>query len=148
MPVPPGTTMQASGWGLTGATADTSNLRDRMGWLQRSVSWLRVGNLQAMPPAACEANANFRKLAAGTFRMRPGQLCAGSDEGRDTCKGDSGGPLVWNRGSVPYLVGLVSFGPGCGQSGTPGVYTDVRHYAGWIARAKRASTPGRIRKVR
>ncbi|MET7641903.1 serine protease [Streptomyces sp. NPDC005438] len=56
-------------------------------------------------------------------------LCAGTDNGgRDACQGDSGGPLVV-RGS---LVGLVSWGTGCGDAERPGVYTRVSAYADLI----------------
>ena len=43
-------------------------------------------------------------------------------------KGDSGGPLVYDRageGAVFELVGVTSWGDGCGRRGKPGVYADV-----------------------
>jgi secreted trypsin-like serine protease len=52
-------------------------------------------------------------------------VCAGyADGGVDACQGDSGGPLVVGD----TLIGLVSFGDGCGKAGKPGVYTRVSAY--------------------
>lgn len=50
-------------------------------------------------------------------------LCAGYlGYGRkDSCQGDSGGPMV----VADQLVGVVSWGFGCGDGQYPGVYTDV-----------------------
>ncbi|XP_071539888.1 trypsin-1-like [Panulirus ornatus] len=54
--------------------------------------------------------------------------------GHDSCTGDSGGPLSWAKDSHYYLVGLVSWGRGCGDEGSPGVYTKVTKYLSWIER--------------
>jgi len=66
-----------------------------------------------------------------------GQVCAGGERGRDSCRGDSGGPLMTvnsdNGETNWYAVGVVSFGPSpCGMEGWPGVYTRVAEYADWI----------------
>lgn len=61
------------------------------------------------------------------------QLCAGIVEGgKDSCQGDSGGPLIKEVGNKSYLVGIVSYGRGCGRRRSPGVYTKVSHYVHWI----------------
>ncbi|CAG9087960.1 unnamed protein product [Plutella xylostella] len=67
------------------------------------------------------------------YELNPGFLCAGGEEGKDACKGDGGGPLVCERGGTWQLVGVVSWGIGCGQPGVPGVYVKVAHYLDWIA---------------
>lgn len=62
------------------------------------------------------------------------QLCAGSRyEKKDTCQGDSGGPLQIKIDNCMHkIVGVTSFGKGCGNIGVPGVYTRVSHYIDWI----------------
>lgn len=66
-------------------------------------------------------------------RVTEDHICAGYQTGgRDSCQGDSGGPLVRVLESRYELVGIVSFGYGCGQPGAPGVYTRVASYIDWI----------------
>ncbi|XP_036344727.1 serine protease snake-like isoform X1 [Rhagoletis pomonella] len=66
------------------------------------------------------------------------QICANDEiKLRDTCQGDSGGPIIMYRNlgkgyyEAPYIVGITSFGIGCG-TGTPGIYTRVASYIDWI----------------
>ncbi|XP_028818177.1 transmembrane protease serine 13a isoform X1 [Denticeps clupeoides] len=67
-------------------------------------------------------------------RVTKNMICAGDIEGRrDTCQGDSGGPLVCTRGYWQwYLVGVTSWGAGCGRRGRPGVYSSVPSILPWI----------------
>uniref|UniRef100_A0A182YKA0 Uncharacterized protein n=1 Tax=Anopheles stephensi TaxID=30069 RepID=A0A182YKA0_ANOST len=48
----------------------------------------------------------------------------------DACKGDSGGGYVCRAPFSTQFVlrGVISYGVGCGATGTPGVYTDVAYY--------------------
>lgn len=43
-------------------------------------------------------------------------------------QGDSGGPLIANN----KLIGLVSWGRGCGKTKYPGVYTKIAALRAWI----------------
>ncbi|MCF3120643.1 serine protease [Streptomyces arenae] len=89
---------------------------------------LRSARVKVLPDAVCERaypGSADGKYVAGTM------LCAGEMDGRrDACQGDSGGPLVAHG----RLIGLVSWGSGCGRAGSPGVYTRISD----VARVMRA----------
>uniref|UniRef100_A0A1A9ZBU3 Lectizyme n=1 Tax=Glossina pallidipes TaxID=7398 RepID=A0A1A9ZBU3_GLOPL len=62
-------------------------------------------------------------------------ICAGFVVGgKDTCKGDSGGPLMipelYKGITRYYLIGVVSYGHGCGQA--PGIYISTQYWMDWI----------------
>ncbi|XP_063149021.1 transmembrane protease serine 12-like [Candoia aspera] len=62
-------------------------------------------------------------------------LCAGSESGdADSCQGDSGGPLMCYVQDVTkyYLVGITSFGVGCGRPKRPGIYVRLVNYKSWL----------------
>ncbi|ATL30972.1 serine protease [Streptomyces formicae] len=78
---------------------------------------LHSARVDVLSDAVCEEA--YPGSSDGTYTAAT-MVCAGELEGRrDACQGDSGGPLV-ARGR---LIGLVSWGSGCGRAGSPGVYT-------------------------
>lgn len=80
---------------------------------------LRAARVHVMSDTRCQEA--YPGTAEGTYRA-DSMLCAGEERGgRDSCQGDSGGPLV----AQGKLIGLVSWGNGCGRPGWPGVYTRV-----------------------
>ncbi|MFF3176413.1 S1 family peptidase [Streptomyces sp. NPDC057900] len=111
-----GTAAVVYGWGDTTGNGDYA-------------SSLRSAKVSILPDSSCEeAYPGGRN---GTYEASA-MLCAGEPQGGyDACQGDSGGPLVAHG----RLVGLVSWGAGCGQAGSPGVYTRISAAIGWMADA-------------
>jgi trypsin len=103
-PTSAGTLLRSSGWGRTAYGGP------------KSVRLLQV-DLPFVPTVEGSCS-NYSDIT-------PRMICAG-ETGKDTCGGDSGGPLTINRGAgYTELVGIVSFGTGCGWEGYPGVYSNV-----------------------
>ncbi|CAG2164721.1 unnamed protein product [Oppiella nova] len=68
------------------------------------------------------------------FKVTANMFCAGYGKEvlGDACKGDSGGPFVVPYKSRWIMLGVVSWGEGCGRSGKFGFYTKVNNYLDWI----------------
>ena len=68
--------------------------------------------------------------------MTEDMICAGLLEGgRDSCQGDSGGPLVAAdpaRNNSMSLIGIVSWGYGCAEADSLGIYSEVSHFIDWL----------------
>lgn len=74
-----------------------------------------------------------REVYAGRLEIPVASICAGFTEGgADACVGDSGGPLLVPYGDRLLQVGLVSFGDGCAEPNSPGVYTRIADFEPWI----------------
>lgn len=71
---------------------------------------------------------------AYSIPLNANNVCAGYAQGtRDSCQGDSGGPLVVPGGPTGWTqVGIVSWGKGCAQPESYGVYMRVAPYITWI----------------
>lgn len=131
--------VSVTGWGVTSARR-SGEQRAIDGSVPRASAALLQVDLLNLAKAKCEAR--YEKAYLG-----PGVICAGSNSpGKDSCTGDSGGPMT-RRGQRPderVLVGLVSWGKGCAEADTPGIYTNVTEYREWISAAKRESQPGAV----
>jgi secreted trypsin-like serine protease len=82
-----------------------------------------------------ECKAVYEGLQVPAFSIGDTEICAtGPTGGKDSCFGDSGGPLVVaadnKRGYTQ--VGIVSWGPQCGNPLFPGVYARVSSFSDWI----------------
>lgn len=69
-------------------------------------------------------------------KVTDNMLCAGLKAGgKDSCQGDSGGPLMTfdNSTATWKQVGIVSWGQGCAEPNYYGIYTQLSHYADWVA---------------
>ncbi|XP_055357783.1 protein masquerade-like [Paramacrobiotus metropolitanus] len=92
---------------------------------------LRRVSVPLIPKPVCQ-NV-FKTIFPQNFVFDANSMCAGGEPGRDTCNKDGGAPLVGedfqnNR----FLLGVSSWGYGCGRAGYPGVYTNVTSVASWI----------------
>jgi len=73
-------------------------------------------------------------------------FCAGLKQGGvDSCQGDSGGPLACEVDGVRKLVGVTSWGIGCGDRKSPGVYAKVTKFYDWIW--ENATTSSNLRRM-
>ncbi|XP_008851827.1 coagulation factor XI isoform X1 [Nannospalax galili] len=101
------------------------------GWGYRKVrdkiqNTLQKARIPLVSNEECQTRYRGHKI---TSKM----ICAGYKEGgKDACKGDSGGPLSCKHNEVWHLVGITSWGEGCGQKERPGIYTNVVKYVDWI----------------
>jgi secreted trypsin-like serine protease len=113
------------------ARAAAQNKLTVTGWGATAENGPSVVKLQYVPvsfvsKAKCESFASYPDQITDTM------LCAGYPEGtRDACQGDSGGPLSAEIDGKPYLLGIVSWGEGCGRVGKYGVYARVSQLGAW-----------------
>nr|XP_031848006.1 uncharacterized protein LOC116433727 [Nomia melanderi] len=95
---------------------------------------LKKVGLPVVPRDTCQES--LRKTRLGKyFNLHETFICAGGVAGQDACKGDGGSPLVCpsKRDPTTYQqAGIVAWGIGCGEDGTPGVYANVATARSWI----------------
>ncbi|XP_068082928.1 trypsin-1-like [Anabrus simplex] len=119
-----------------------SEKEDPAGKVGTVVGWGRTSEGGELPGVVQEVQVPIlsldqcRKSKYRPSRITSNMLCAGRAN-QDSCQGDSGGPLVISAGDKHEIVGIVSWGVGCGREGYPGVYTRVQRYLEWVRRNMR-----------
>ena len=118
-------------YAAAGQDADLERPGQIAGWGQDGEDSANYPTRLVAAPVTIFTGARCRRMLGPAFHLG-GALCAGRVEGGvDTCAGDSGGPL---RDSTGLVVGITSWGVGCGRPGLPGIYTRVSTVAGWITK--------------
>ncbi|XP_048055252.1 tryptase-like isoform X1 [Megalobrama amblycephala] len=122
-------------------SAGTSSWITGWGDVQAGVNLPAPGNLQeTMVPVVANTQCN-NLLGSGSVTNN--MICAGLTQGgKDTCQGDSGGPMVSQQCTVWVQAGITSWGYGCADPNSPGVYTRVSQYQTWITNNIRQNLPG------
>lgn len=106
-----GTSATVAGWGVTEEGGETSNE-------------LQLGNLIIVDTAECQEAFND----VGVITVN--QFCAYYPEALvDLCQYDEGVGLVANNS---YLIGIYSWGNGCGNAGYPSIFTTVAYMRNWL----------------
>jgi trypsin len=131
-------TEQLGGLAIKGIPANQGEPRQGQevtitGW--GSLAWRDVAGTEKLqevsvpyvPRDTCNRNASYGG------KVTQNMFCAGRDEGgADSCQGDSGGPATVVMASEAQLIGIVSWGEGCGFPKKYGVYTRVTRFNEWI----------------
>merc|ERR1711963_1004979 len=113
----------ATGWG-----------KDKFGSAGQYQVVLKEIDLPVVSNYECQDKLRSTRLGR-KFKLHDSFICAGGVNGKDTCKGDGGSPLVCPSKYDPdtYVqAGMVAWGIGCGEDGTPGVYASVSKALCWI----------------
>ncbi|MFE3554409.1 serine protease [Streptomyces sp. NPDC059193] len=125
----PGTEAAVYGWGDTSGFGDYAYA-------------LRAAQVTVLSDEVC--GRAYPGDASGQYRAES-MVCAGEDSGgKDACQGDSGGPLV----AQGRLIGLVSWGRGCGRADSPGVYTRIAPLVGFVTAQESGAQPAGVQESR
>ncbi|TRY70789.1 hypothetical protein TCAL_05924 [Tigriopus californicus] len=110
------------GWGRTsnGLIRDTDI--PELGVSQRTLFKLRLPLVE------------FPQCKARFSNITPNFICAGGEDGKDSCNGDSGGPLIArdDQERPMFLMGIISRGTRRCGIGAPGLYVKLNNYEEWI----------------
>ncbi|CAK6443454.1 unnamed protein product [Pipistrellus nathusii] len=104
------------GWGRTSEGGNATRM-------------LQEAQVRYISPKICNSDKGYGNIIPIT------SFCAGDEDGIfDTCRGDSGGPLMCY---IPehkqfFVMGITSYGYGCGRKHFPGVYCAPFFYKTWL----------------
>ena len=130
MVVTAGAPSRAAGFGLT---LPQSTVSPNVG---QAADTLQEADLPIYDRPACNTLLARAMHAPNENLVDSTNICAGDPDRviADTCNGDSGGPLTMDVGGRRAQIGVVSWGAGCAQKGTVGVYTSIGFFEPWIKR--------------
>jgi secreted trypsin-like serine protease len=118
-----GRNSKALGWGNVIPTTKSDSDPDNEDSLYPTK--LREVDLTIISNSLCSKNEKMSRLL-GKDWITDNMICAGDGLGmKDACQGDSGGPLIISSHSGDnawLLAGITSFGYGCAETDTYGVY--------------------------
>ena len=125
-----------------GSTGSTGSRRSKQHKSDRSDFALREASVHIVDP---RAYPNMGPINQTTMFLATGAHISKEDDDlvwwlppvtnsvtEDSCQGDSGGPLLFMNKTVTYVVGVVSWGFGCGRPEYPGVYSRVSAGYEWL----------------
>ncbi|XP_057556954.1 transmembrane protease serine 12 [Hippopotamus amphibius kiboko] len=105
-----------SGWGRT---KEEGNITKK----------LHEAEVHYISRSFCSSDKSYGDIIPNT------SFCAGDEDGVfDTCRGDSGGPLMCYLPEHKryFVMGITSYGYGCGRKNFPGVYSGPSFYQKWL----------------
>uniref|UniRef100_A0A452RCE1 Transmembrane serine protease 12 n=1 Tax=Ursus americanus TaxID=9643 RepID=A0A452RCE1_URSAM len=116
-----------SGWGRTEEGGNVTDV-------------LQEAKVHYISRKMCDSEQSYGNMIPNT------SFCAGDEDGIfDTCRGDSGGPLMCYLPEHKrfFVMGITSYGYGCGRKNFPGVYCGPSFYQQWLTdHLYRASNTG------
>uniref|UniRef100_UPI0034A26E80 transmembrane serine protease 12 isoform 3 precursor n=1 Tax=Rattus norvegicus TaxID=10116 RepID=UPI0034A26E80 len=110
------TTCFVSGWGRTQEEGNGTTI-------------LQEAKVHFISREICNSDRSYGGVIPNT------SFCAGHENGTfDTCRGDSGGPLMCylTEHKRYFVMGVTSYGHGCGRRHFPGVYSSPSFFQQWL----------------
>lgn len=100
------------------------------GWGATSLKKRFTNDLQQLTYKTATVKKCKRRLL--DLPLNDSQICTLHRPGIGGCNGDSGSPLIRSVRGVRYVVGIVSYGPQCGDGFFPDVFSRVSSFASWF----------------